>query len=203
MKHNHMTAEEYLAFDRNSEFKHEFANGEIVAMTGASFNHSTLCANFMRGFFTKPHRGDCKIRQSDMRVQVNDASDTYRYPDIVIYCGDPISSDDKQDTLVNPTILVEVLSPTSEKRDRGQKFHEYRQIESLQEYLIISQDVMRVEQYTRQSNNKWLLTICDGSEAILQMPSIDCEIALADLYDDVNFGQSPEDDEANNEGSQD
>lgn len=192
---NRMTAEEYLAFDRNSEFKHEFANGEILAMTGASLHHTLICANFMGVLRADLRKLGCRAVQSDLRVQVK-RENAYRYPDVTVYCGDPdLSDEENQDTLLNPLILAEVLSPTSEKRDRGQKFHEYRQIESLQEYLIISQDVMRVEQYTRQTNNKWILTICDGAEAILQMSSIDCEITLADLYEDVTFEQASDETE--------
>jgi Uma2 family endonuclease len=150
-----MSEEEYLAFERASEFKHEYVNGEIIDMAGANNEHSLICsytgAALINALRDKPY----SVYQSDLRVKAR-MFHSFRYPDIAIVCGEPKFSDETFDTLINPIILIEVLSSTTEKQDRGKKLREYRQIESLQEYLLISQDSPQIERYLRQKGSDWL-----------------------------------------------
>lgn len=183
-----ISEEEYLAGEREIDIKHEYVRGEVFAMAGASWNHTAICGNLM-GIFYNHFRGkSCRAMQSDLRVQVK-SSESYRYPDIVIVCGEPQFIDDEFDTLSNPTILIEVFSPTSVRRDRGEKSAEYRQLQSLQEYLLISQDEAHIERYLRQDNNTWILSDTIGLGASLELPSIDCTIATAEVYEGVSFGE--------------
>ena len=128
-----------------------------------------------------------------MRVQIA-TKGAYRYPDIVIYCGEPEFADDQFDTLLNPIVLVEVLSDTSQKRDMGTKLQEYTQIDSLQEYLIVEQDKMRVYHYTRDEEKGWRINFIEGEKAMLNLASIDYQITLEDLYEGVKFDDNPESD---------
>lgn len=181
-----MSEDEYLEFERQSEIKHEYACGEIFAMAGAKREHNLICTNTARHLGNQLAQKNCEIYQSDMRVQVSLAT-SYRYPDIVIVCGEPQFADDEVDILLNPTILIEVLSKTSHERDRGIKSWEYRQIPSLQEYLIISQDKPRVERFQRQENNTWVLSESIGVNNIFDLPAIACQLALADVYAKITF----------------
>jgi Uma2 family endonuclease len=184
-----MTEEEYLAFERASDIKHEYLNGEIFAMSGASENHNLIClytgaalASALRG---KP----CRAYPSDMRVK---AGRLYTYPDLLIVCGQSQLADDKIDTLLNPVVIIEVLSPSTEIYDRGKKFQHYREIESLREYILVSQDNPHVEHFRRQEDNAWLYTDTSGLEAHITLESVGCTLALADMYEQVTFEESGE-----------
>jgi Uma2 family endonuclease len=126
-----------------------------------------------------------------MRVKVQ-ASRLYTYPDISVACGEPQFADDEFDTLLNPTVIIEVLSPTTESYDRGKKFQHYRRLPSLQEYVLISQESPHIERFLRQPNEEWVLTDADGLEASVELSSIDCVLALADVYRKVNFNDEEE-----------
>ena len=181
-----ISEEEYLAGEHQSEIKHEYVRGEVFAMAGAKRGHNLICTNIVRKYGNTIVGKGCEIYQSDMRVQVK-SSGSYRYPDIVIVCGEPQFTDDELDTLMNPTILIEVLSPTSANRDRGEKLAEYRQLESLQEYLLISQDTPHIEHLLRQKDNTWLLSDTIGLDASLNLASIGCTLAMAEVYERVSF----------------
>lgn len=173
--HTHLTPEEYLAFERKATTKHEYLNGQIVAMSGASFAHNFLTMNTANQLYNQLIGGECQVATSDMRVKVTQI-DSYFYPDVVVVCGEPRAEDDTFDTLLNPTVVVEVLSPSTETYDRGEKFEHYQQIASLKEYVLISQDKIRVEHYHRQE------TEFRGLEDVLSLLSIGCELRLQDVY---------------------
>jgi Uma2 family endonuclease len=176
----HLTPEEYLAFERKATTKHEYLNGQIVAMSGASFAHNFLTMNTANQLYNQLIGGECQVATSDMRVKVTQI-DSYFYPDVVVVCGEPRAEDDTFDTLLNPTVVVEVLSPSTEVYDKGEKFEHYQQIASLKEYVLISQDKIRVEHYRRQET-EWLQTEFQGLEDVLYLLSIGCELRLQDIY---------------------
>ena len=178
--HTHLTPEEYLAFERKATTKHEYLNGQIVAMSGASFAHNFLTMNTANQLYNQLIGGECQVATSDMRVKVTQI-DSYFYPDVVVVCGEPRAEDDTFDTLLNPTVVVEVLSPSTETYDRGEKFEHYQQIASLKEYVLISQDKIRVEHYRRQETG-WMQTKFRGLEDVLSLLSIGCELRLQDVY---------------------
>ena len=178
--HTHLTPEEYLAFERKATTKHEYLNGQIVAMSGASFAHNFLTMNTANQLYNQLIGGECQVATSDMRVKVTQI-DSYFYPDVVVVCGEPRAEDDTFDTLLNPTVVVEVLSPSTETYDRGEKFEHYQQIASLKEYVLIFQDKIRVEHYRRQET-EWLQTEFQGLEDVLYLLSIGCELRLQDIY---------------------
>lgn len=176
----YLTPEEYLAFERKATTKHEYLNGQIVAMSGASFAHNFITANTANQLYNQLIDGECQVATSDMRVKVTEI-DSYFYPDVVVVCGAPRAEDDTFDTLLNPTLIVEVLSPSTESYDRGEKFEHYQQIASLKDYILISQDEVHVEYYYRQEN-EWLQTEFQGLEDVLSLLSIGCELRLSDIY---------------------
>ena len=181
----YLTPEEYLAFERKATTKHEYLNGQIVAMSGASFAHNFITVNIATHLNIQLMDGECRVATSDMRVKVTQTG-SYVYPDVVVVCGEPRAEDDTFDTLLNPTLIVEVLSPSTEVYDRGEKFEHYQQIASLKEYILISQDKIRVEHYRRQETD-WLQTKFRGLEDVLSLLSIDCELRLQDVYRRVKF----------------
>jgi len=180
------TEEAYLEFERASDTKHEYYQGEIFAMAGASRNHDRIAGNTFVSLHIQLRNGPCSIHTSDMRVRVSRAG-AFTYPDISVGCGEEEYTSDKPDTLLNPTLIVEVLSTSTEGYDRGKKFQHYRTLESLQEYVLISQDAHRIEHYVRQADDSWLFTEAVGLEATLQLPSIQCSLSLADVYEKVTL----------------
>jgi Uma2 family endonuclease len=186
----YLTSEEYLAMECNAEIKSEYLNGEVFAMSGASLTHTQIAANVVTALNTQFKGRPCRALGSDTRVKVSQTG-LYTYPDVVVICG-RLQLDDKQkDTLLNPTLLIEVLSPTTESYDRGAKFAHYRTLESLTDYVLILQTEARIEHFARQSPDKWLLSVYQGLEAVAFLPSIGCELPLSEVYDKVEW-PSPE-----------
>ena len=181
-----ITVEEYLAFERDSEEKHEYRNGEVVAMAGASYAHNAIVGNAFASLRAQLRGGTCRVNFSDLRVHIP-ASRLFTYPDLTVVCGPPRFSDDRQDTLLNPQIIIEVLSPSTEGYDRGMKFRHSRSIESLREYVLIEQDSQRIEHFVRQANDRWLFSDTIGPDAMLHLPTLDCAIPLAEIYEEVEF----------------
>jgi Uma2 family endonuclease len=181
-----MTADEYLAFERESEFKHEFIGGEIYAMTGASRHHNLIAGATYVALYTQLRKKGCEIYPSDMKVH-SPVTGSYVYPDITIVCGDAELNDDHEDILLNPTLIIEVLSPSTEAYDRGEKFRNYWAIPSLAAYVLVAQDRPRLERSTRAGDSEWLLTVAEGLDASLALPSIDCTLALAEVYEQITF----------------
>lgn len=177
------TPEEYLARERRAEGRSEYLNGEVFAMTGASRRHNRIVLNVASSLDRQLKEKGCEVFASDMRVRIP-AVDLYTYPDVAVACGEPRFEDDELDTLVNPVLIVEVLSKTTENYDRGTKFAQYRSLPSLSEYLLISQDRAHVEHFVRESDH-WVLTETDDLAKTLELPPIGCTLALSDVYDRV------------------
>jgi Uma2 family endonuclease len=178
------TPEEYLALERQAEDKSEYFNGEIFAMTGASRRHNLVTANVLASLHTQLRGRPCETYPGDMRVKVSPTG-LYTYPDVVVVCNEPLFDDKQRDTLLNPTVLVEVLSESTASYDRGEKFEHYRRLGSLAEYLVAAQNKYHVEHYVRQPDNRWLLSETDDVRATIHLSSIECDLALADIYDKV------------------
>jgi Uma2 family endonuclease len=183
---NHITPEQYLEIERKAEFKSEYYQGEMFAMSGARYAHIQVVSNTLASLHQQLRRGPCQPLSSDMRVRVTPVG-LYCYPDIVVVCGEPQFADNTFDTLLNPTVIVEVLSESTEAYDRGQKFALYRTLESLREYVMISSLRASVERYTRQPDGQWLFMALTRLEDSLDLESIDCHLLLADLYEKVEF----------------
>jgi Uma2 family endonuclease len=182
----YLTSEQYLAIERDAEYKSEFYQGEMFAMAGASRQHSLIMINLGRELSTQLKGNPCTTYSSDTRVKVN-LTGLYTYPDVTVVCGKAEFDDEHNDTLTNPTVLIEILSKSTEAYDRGEKFAQYRTLDSLKEYLLVAQDQYRIERFTRQSNGQWLLSEAIGPDSRIQLESIDCTLALAEVYDKVEF----------------
>lgn len=183
----YLTSEEYLAKERRAEYKSEYFKGEMFAMSGASREHNLIAGNVNAEAHNQLRDRPCEVYQSDMRVKVS-RTGLYTYPDVVIVCGQPQFEDAEVDTLLNPTVLFEVLSETTEDYDRGKKFGHYRTLPSLREYVLVSQDKCHVEQFTRQPDNRWILWETDDLEAVLNLSSVGCKLKLNEVYAKVTFG---------------
>ena len=185
----YLTQEEYLAFEREADIKHEYCNGQLYAMSGASRAHNLISGNIFGELRSQLKGRPCEVYMGDMRVLV-DAARSYRYPDVVVACDAPRFQDDVFDTLLNPTVIVEVLSLSTEARDRGEKFAEYAQLVSLREYILVSQKTVHVEHYLRQGT-RWVSRECRDLDAVLQLESIGCALPLRDIYEKVKVPMSP------------
>lgn len=179
------TPEQYLALERKADSKSEYYNGFIVAMAGASIEHNTIALNLASEIRSQFKGRPGRVYMSDMRLYVT-PSGLYTYPDVVAVCGEAQFQDDEVDTLLNPTMIVEVLSPTTESYDRGKKFAHYRQLTSLREYVLVSQDQILVELFTRQGD-RWLLAEFRRLDDTLPLASIGCEIPLREIYSLIEF----------------
>jgi Uma2 family endonuclease len=181
-----LTPEEYLEIERKAEFKSEYCDGKMFAMAGAGEDHNLLVVNLIVGLHDQLQSRPCRVYPSDMRVRVR-ATGLYTYPDVVVVCGAPQFLDEQRDTLLNPTLLIEVLSPSTEAYDRGRKFEYYRLIESLHEYLLVASDRVHAELYTRQPDGRWLFASADRLEDSIDLQSVGCRLALADLYERIDL----------------
>lgn len=177
-----LTPEEYLAIERKAEIRSEFLDGEMFAMSGASRHHGRVALSAVASLHNQLKGRTCEAFAIDMRVRVS-ATGLYTYPDIVVVCGEAQFEDAEVDTLLNPTLVVEVLSPSTTDYDRGTKFAHYRSLPSLKEYLLLAQDRVHAEHFVRQDGDRWLLTETDDRAAVLELVSIGCRLALADAYD--------------------
>ena len=181
-----ISPQEYLRLERQAEYKSEYLNGEIFAMTGASRKHNLITTNISSSINQQLKARPCEVYAVDMRVKVR-ATGLYTYPDIAVVCGEPQFEDDYIDTLLDPTLLIEVLSQSTERYDRIAKSSYYRTIDSLAEHLLVAQDEIRVEQYVRQPNGEWLLIEYLSLDSTAQLTSIDCFLVLSDVYDKITF----------------
>jgi Uma2 family endonuclease len=179
----YFSPEEYLERERRAEYKSEYFVGDIVAMAGAKRNHNLVSNNVSASLTAQLRDAPCEVYANDMRVQA-DGEKQYSYPDVVIVCGEPQFRDGREDTLLTPTIVVEVLSPSTESRDRGEKFLRYRQISSLTDYLLIAQNERRGEQFIRQADGSWRM-VETSNEGEVRLESVGCTLALANIYNKV------------------
>ena len=185
-----LSPQEYLARERRADFRSEFYRGEMSAMARASWEHALIKDNLAGEVGNRLKGGPCQIVTSDLRVKVN-ATGLYTYPDLVVVCDEPQFDDPVRDTLVNPRVIVEVLSDSTEKYDRGTKFAHYRQLPSVQEYVLIAQDCPLVERYVRQTDDTWVLTVFSDLTETFDFGSIAAPIPLAEIYRGVKFPETP------------
>jgi Uma2 family endonuclease len=186
-----LTEAEYLAIERAAAFKSEYYDGEMFAMAGASHPHNLIKDNLVVEIGSRLKSSKCQVLSSDMRVKTASAR-AYSYPDVIIVCDKPEFADDRKDTLLNPLVLFEVLSPTTESFDRGGKFHRYQKLESLKEYILVAQDQMLLERYVRQDNDSWLLTSFDDPAGEFALTSVPVRVPLAEIYRGVELPAPPE-----------
>jgi Uma2 family endonuclease len=179
------TPEEYLTLERAADYKSEYVAGEIFAVAGASEDHNTIAGNIFRLLGNQCQGGPFRIFMSDMRVRVA-ATGMYTYPDVVAVCGPREFADAHRDTLLNPTVIIEVLSPSTEAYDRGAKAAYYRRLPALAEYVLVAQDQMHVEHFARQGAG-WLLIEMSAPNAILRLPALDAALPLTAIYANVEF----------------
>ena len=183
-----LTPSEYLAIERKSETRSEYIAGRMFAMSGASRRHSLITGNFHRELSSQLRGRACEAHVIDLRLKVSPTG-MYTYPDIVAICGEVQLEDDHFDTLLNPTVIVEVLSGSTEAYDRGEKFAHYRRLDSLREYVLVAQDKIRVEHFRREGE-EWILSEVSRLDATLHLGSIDCHVAVAAIYEKVAFDPS-------------
>ncbi len=176
---------EYLIRERAAEYRSEYRDGRMVAMTGASVEHGTIVWNLAAALRVRLRGRPCRAMMTDMRVKVAPTG-LYTYPDVVALCGKLLLEDARRDTLLNPSVIVEVLSPSTEAYDRGERFTHYQRLESLREYVLIAQDRMRIERWVREGD-RWDRTDVDGPDAVLALTAVDCAVPLREIYERVEL----------------
>ncbi len=185
----HITEDEYLRLDRAAETKSEFVDGEIFAMSGGSLNHSLFAVKWVVELSLKLRGRNCIVFNSDARVRTP-SSGSYVYPDISVVCGKPQTHRQADDILTNPVVVIEVLSPSTADYDRGGKFALYREIATLQDYILVHADSIHVESFTRQPAG-WLFREYRGAETVVPIASIDCAVLLGEVYAGVIEEEPP------------
>jgi len=181
-----LTPEEYLRLERAAETKSEYLHGEMISMPGSSYGHNVIVMNILLALGNQLSDRAAQIYPPDIRVKVSPTG-LYTYPDVAVVCGDSRFEDQHVDTLINPTLIIEVLSESTESYDRGRKFSHYRTVESLREYVLVAQSECRIEQYIRQSDGKWLYTESADPNASIELTSIACRLPLTRVYQKVEF----------------
>lgn len=179
-----ITPQEYLEIERKAATKSEYYAGEMFGMAGASREHNLIAVNVLASIHRQFVGRPCEVYAGDMRVKVS-ASGLYTYPDIIALCGKPIFDDLEADTLLNPMVIIEVLSKSTEGYDRGAEFEHYRKLESLEEFILVAQNKCHVEQFVRQPDRTWVLLETENRGEILKVRSIRCELSIAEIYDKV------------------
>lgn len=179
------TPEEYLALERASEHRSEYVNGQIFAMAGSSLPHNDITGNVYTGLRDQFRGRSCRAWIIDVRVKVR-TTGLYTYPDVVAVCGEPLLEGERRDNLLNPALIVEVLSRSTEAYDRGEKFAHYRRLDSLRDYILIAQDQLRVELFVRQGDH-WVLSEFNELDDSVPLDSVGCTLSLRQIYDQVDF----------------
>ncbi|MEI7813092.1 MAG: Uma2 family endonuclease [Ignavibacteria bacterium] len=181
-KNKYITPEEYLEIERKAEFKSEYYNGEMFALAGAGRQHNIININIGSSLNNQLKDKPCEVYVNDMRVFIDELK-FYTYPDVVVVCGEPeFKSNENPDTLINPVIIIEILSKSTEKYDKGTKFNFYRRISSLREYILVYQDEFLVEQFIKITENEWKLKIYNKPNMTVLLESIDCHLPVQDVY---------------------
>ena len=178
------TIEQYAALEESAPYKSEFIAGRIYAMSGGTPTHSAIAANITREAGNLFKRGPCQVYNSDLRVGIMPL-DVETYPDVTVVRGQPRINPFDKNSIINPTVIFEVLSPSTERYDRGEKWERYQRLESLQEYVLVSQHKPKVERYVRQDNGSWLFTLTEGLDAVVMVHGV--SLALAEIYDKITF----------------
>lgn len=183
---HHYTVDEYFEMELESEDKHEYIDGKIYMMSGVQEEHDIIDENVRASLRPHMRKQGCRTYSSNIRVRISDIR--YTYPDLSVVCGNSKFEHRKGvDVLTNPTLIIEILSASTETYDRGKKFEFYKKIETLQEYVLISQDQPRIERFLRQPNDEWLYTDAAGLDTSLELRSIGCTLVLAEVYADISF----------------
>lgn len=181
------TIEEYIEFDKNSEERWEYFDGDVVSMSGGTLAHNRITTNFVVGLQSKALAKGCEVFAGDMRIKVPKAP-PYRYADIVVVCGPPvIEKVQGLDVLVNPSLIIEILSPSTEAYNRGQKFVSYKSIDTFREYLLVAQDRPLITHYVRDENGNWLRTDIEGLDNEIEIVTLSCKMSLREIYALVDF----------------
>lgn len=181
-----LTPEQYLRLERLAETKSEFFDGEVIPMPGVSRHHNRINRDLVVEFTNQFADRPCEVFFCDMRVKIP-ATGSYAYPDVAVLCGEPAFEDAETDTLLNPQVIIEVLSESTEAHDRGRKLRHYRSIQSLQEYVLISQTECRIECYSRQPSGEWVYNDITDLQGTIVLHSIDCRLPVARVYRSVAF----------------
>ncbi|MGB0386376.1 MAG: Uma2 family endonuclease [Ardenticatenaceae bacterium] len=181
-----LTPEEYLAIERDAVHKSEYWDGQMLAMAGASRSHNQIVSNLVVELGIQLKTRSCSVYANDMRVRVPEAM-TYTYPDVVVTCGEESFADENFDVLLNPIVIIEVLSKSTEAYDRGRKFQHYQQIPSLAAYLLVSQERYHVEMYVKQTEKLWLYSSASDPEEVITLASINCKLSLQEIYAKVKI----------------
>ena len=177
---------QYLEQERLAERKSEYFRGEMFAMSGASPRHVSIVTNLVGWFWQRLKGTPCRVYSTDLRLRVTPAG-LYTYPDVMVLCGDAQFADDQKDTVLNPVLIVEVLSKSTRDYDRGRKFQHYRTLPSLVEYLTVAQDQPHIEHWTRQQENRWLLAEFGNPGQSIHLASIGCVLPLAEVYEKIEW----------------
>lgn len=185
-----LSHEEYFALERASDEKHEYVAGQVFAMVGGSPTHGLISVNASTTLNIQLRAKPCLVYSSDVRIAIRQA-DSYMYPDVSVVCGEP-QFDGNNGGVINPTVVIEVLSPTTANYDQGQKFMRYQRLASLRNYILIAQDTPFIQCFSCDERGLWVWSGAEGLESTLALPSIECELALADVYAKVDFGQAAE-----------
>jgi len=180
----YLSEEEYLERERNCETKNEYFDGEIFAMSGASRKHNLIVSNVIITLGAQLKKKPCRVYPSDMRLKI-ERTKLYTYPDVMIVCGKEIFADNREDMLLNPDVIVEVLSDSTESYDRGKKFSHYRQIASLREYVLISQNMRKIEKFSKTGHLRWIWEETDEEHPEIILESVGCSLHLDEVYDKV------------------
>ena len=187
----YLTPEQYLEIDRAAERRSEYYNGEIFPMSAVSLNHTRIVTNLTVSFFAQFHGRSCEVAGSDLRVRTEPRG-PYFYPDLVVFCGLPHLADRRRDTLTDAAVIIEVLSPSTERYDRTFKWEYYQKLASLKDYLMVAQDQVKIEHNVRRDNGSWEMRETTDLEAVIELPSIGCTFRVADAYARVEFGEETE-----------
>jgi Uma2 family endonuclease len=185
------TVAEYLALEADSLEKHEFYQGEIFAMAGATIRHNEISGNIFAGLHARLRGTNCRPYGSDLRIRVKKPN-LFTYSDTLVICGKIEHAEESQHSVTNPRVVFEVLSKSTENYDRGQKWEFYQQLDSLREYVIVSQEEAKVTRYLREEGGPWRYLLISGQDQILALESLDCELPLAEIYENVSFGPEEE-----------
>jgi Uma2 family endonuclease len=180
----HFTPEQYIEIERAADFRSEYFDGRMFAMSGGTYVHARLITSLTGEIYQALRNRPCSVTSSELRVRTAEQG-LFTYPDIAVVCGEPKFADDQKDTLLNPVLIAEVLSRSTEAADRGFKFREYRKIESLREYVLVSQAAPLLEVFVRAPEGDWILREFAGLDAVCHLNSIDCTIAVAEVYRNI------------------
>lgn len=181
-----ISPEQYLELERASETRHEYYDGEMFAMSGAREAHNLVVLNLATALRQQLRPRGCRVFVNDLRVRVNETG-AYTYPDVIVACGERQFLDATRDTLLNPTVIFEVLSPSTERHDRTRKFRHYKTIDSLKQYVLAAADSPSIDVFTRPVEGDWTWKNAYGLEEAIELESIGCRLALSDVYEDVEF----------------